>query len=35
LFADDRRRLAELIAGWPGDVRDHIVKLAFSDPASG
>jgi hypothetical protein len=31
LFADDRRRFAELIAGWPGDVRDHIVKLAFSD----
>ena len=35
LFADDRRRLAELIAGWPGDVRDHIVKLAFSDRAGG
>src|SRR3984893_9026095 len=31
LFADDRRRFAELIAGWPGDMRDHIVKLAFSD----
>ena len=31
LFADDRRRFVELIAGWPGDVRDHIVKLAFSD----
>src|ERR1700687_1510238 len=31
LFADDRRRFAELIAGWAGDVRDHIVKLAFSD----
>jgi hypothetical protein len=31
LFADDRRRFAELIAGWPGDIRDHIVKLAFSD----
>jgi hypothetical protein len=35
LFADDRRRLAELIAGWPGDIRDHIVKLAFSDRAGG
>jgi hypothetical protein len=31
LFADDRRRLAALIAGWPDDIRDHIVKLAFSD----
>jgi uncharacterized protein len=33
LFADDRRRFAELIAGWPGDIRDHVVKLAFSDRA--
>ena len=33
LFADDRRRFAELIAGWPGDIRDHTVKLAFSDRA--
>src|ERR1700681_4507536 len=33
LFADDRRRFAELIAGWPGDIRDHIVKLAYSDRA--
>jgi len=31
LFADDRRRFAELIAGWPGDIRDHVVKLAFGD----
>jgi hypothetical protein len=29
LFADDRRRFVELIAGWPGDIRDHVVKLAF------
>jgi uncharacterized protein len=29
LFADDRRRLAALIAPWPADIRDHIVKLAF------
>jgi uncharacterized protein len=35
LFADDRRRFAELIAGWPGDIRDHVVKLAFSDRAAG
>jgi uncharacterized protein len=33
LFADDRRRFGELIAGWPDDIRDHIVKLAFSDRA--
>jgi uncharacterized protein len=33
LFADERRRLAALIAAWPDDVRDHIVRLAFgSDP---
>jgi hypothetical protein len=38
LFADDRRQFAALIAAWPGDVRDHIVRLAFSpdpvDPAN-
>jgi hypothetical protein len=33
LFADDHRRFGELIATWPGDIRDHIVKLAFSDRA--
>jgi hypothetical protein len=33
LFADDRRRFGELIAGWPGDIRDHIVRLACSDRA--
>ncbi|MEO6381406.1 MAG: DUF2239 family protein [Nitrobacter sp.] len=27
LFADDRQRLDGLIAGWPDDIRDHIVKL--------
>jgi len=31
LFADDRRGFVELIAGWPGDIRDHVVKLAFVD----
>src|SRR5579871_4718727 len=31
LFADDRRRFGELIAVWPDDIRDHIVRLAFSD----
>jgi hypothetical protein len=38
LFADDRRRLATLIATWPGDIRDHIARLAFGgdavDPAN-
>jgi hypothetical protein len=28
LFADDRRRFTGLIADWPADIRDHIVKLA-------
>jgi len=30
LFADDRRRFAGLIAAWPGDIRDHVVKLAYT-----
>jgi hypothetical protein len=39
LFADDeRRRFTVLIAAWPDDIRDHIVRLAFSgdpvDPAN-
>src|SRR5580704_5089234 len=29
LFADDRGRLSHLIDGWPSDVRDHALKLAF------
>jgi hypothetical protein len=35
LFADDRRQFVELIADWPRDIRDHIVRLAFSDRAEG
>ena len=31
LFAHDRRRFAGLIADWPADIRDHIVRLAYSD----
>ena len=31
LFAYDRRRFGELIAGWPEDVRDYAVRLAFAD----
>src|SRR3954464_9231651 len=34
LFADDRRRFVGLVAGWPDDIRDHVVKLAFSDRAN-
>ncbi|MEH2521600.1 hypothetical protein V1279_007173 [Bradyrhizobium sp. AZCC 1610] len=33
LFADDRRRFVGLVASWPDDIRDHVVKLAFSDRA--
>jgi len=33
LFADDRRRFAGLIASWPTDIRDHVVKLAYADHA--
>ena len=29
LFADDRRRFAELIADWPADIRDHVISLAY------
>jgi hypothetical protein len=31
LFAHDRRRFGGLIAGWPEDVRDYAINLAFSD----
>jgi hypothetical protein len=38
LFADERRRFSSLIAAWPDDIRDHIVRLAFGgdpvDPAN-
>ena len=37
LFADDRGEFTTLIAAWPDDIRDHIVRLASSpdpvDPA--
>jgi uncharacterized protein len=33
LFAGDRRRFVELVAGWPGDIRNHVVGLAFGDRA--
>jgi hypothetical protein len=34
LFADDRRRFTSLIAAWPTDIRDHVVKLAYSSDAA-
>ena len=33
LFADDRRRFTSLIAAWPADIREHVVKLAYADAA--
>lgn len=33
LFADDRRKFTGLIAAWPADIRDHVVKLAYQDHA--
>jgi uncharacterized protein len=33
LFADDRRRFSSLVAAWPADIRDHVVKLAHGDAA--
>ena len=29
LFANDEPRLRELVAAWPGDVREHVFALAF------
>jgi hypothetical protein len=29
LYADDRGRLATLIAPWPKDIREHLTRLAF------
>ena len=33
LFVNDRRRFVGLIAGWPDDIRDHVVRLALIDHA--
>ena len=33
LFGDDRRSFTRLIAPWPADIRDHVVKLAYADRA--
>lgn len=31
LFANDRAKFGELIAEWPGDVRDYAMQLAFGE----
>lgn len=31
LFADDRGRMSELIAGWPEDVRGQVIWLGFGE----
>lgn len=31
LFASDRPRFDELIADWPVDIRDHVLRLAFAE----
>jgi uncharacterized protein len=31
LFAYDRRRFGDLISGWPEDIRDYTIRLAFAD----
>jgi uncharacterized protein len=31
LFSYDRRRFTHLVANWPEDVRDYVVRLAFAD----
>jgi hypothetical protein len=33
LFAGDRARFGTLVAGWPQDVRDYAVALAFGEPS--
>jgi uncharacterized protein len=30
LFADDRSRLEQCVAGWPEDVRVHVLRLVFA-----
>jgi hypothetical protein len=29
LFANNQERLGELVSGWPVDIREHAMKLAF------
>jgi uncharacterized protein len=32
LFANDRARFTGLIESWPADIREHVVRLAYTDP---
>lgn len=34
LFAGDRARFTGLVAHWPADIRDYVIKLAFRDQAA-
>lgn len=34
LLAGDREQFGELVGGWPTDIRDHAVKLAFAESPS-
>jgi hypothetical protein len=31
LFADDQERFTHFVDGWPHDIRDHAVALAFGN----
>ena len=31
MFAENRRAFVGLIAAWPADIRDHVVKLAYAE----
>ncbi len=31
LYADDRKSVAARVANWPGDIRDHALRLAYGD----
>ncbi|MBN8419965.1 MAG: DUF2239 family protein [Verrucomicrobia bacterium] len=35
LFANDAERLRGILAGWPRDVGDHVMRLAWGDAAPG
>jgi uncharacterized protein len=35
LFANESEKFAQLIAGWPDDVREHLARLASRDAADG
>ncbi len=35
LFANDRAKFADQVAGWPVDVRNYVVSVAFADVEAG